>query len=267
MTEPADHGLRYGGARARADRLLDQVRDQGFCTIAELAQGLGVSEMTVRRDVARLAETGRLRVVHGGVSTPTARVLTEGTDYRERAGSMAAAKRAIAATALALVQDGSTVAIDAGTTALELAGMLPPDLSVSVVTQSLPVMLALVSHPGAHVHGLGGDLHQATRSFAGPATVTAIEELRVERLFLAANGIRGNGVYCGNGFDAVVKRALIDIADEVVLLADSSKFQTTAMVRICALDAIDRAVVDDGITGEQADLLSGAGIELLRASP
>ncbi|HVX47186.1 MAG TPA: DeoR/GlpR family DNA-binding transcription regulator, partial [Mycobacteriales bacterium] len=231
MNADSDGGLRYGGARARADRLLAQVREQGFCTIAELARQLGVSEMTVRRDVARLAAAGELRAVHGGVSTMAGRVLAEGTDYRERAGSMAAAKRAIAAAAVRLVTDGSTIAIDTGTTALELARLLPEELAVSVVTPSLPVMVELLSHPGVQVHGLGGDLHPVTQSFAGPATVAAIGELRVERLFLAANGIRGTGVYCGNGFDAVVKRALIDIADEVVLLADSSKFQTTAMVR------------------------------------
>ncbi|HVX47002.1 MAG TPA: DeoR/GlpR family DNA-binding transcription regulator, partial [Mycobacteriales bacterium] len=131
-----------------------------------------------------------------------------------------------------------------------------------VVTPSLPVMVELLSHPGVQVHGLGGDLHPVTQSFAGPATVAAIGELRVERLFLAANGIRGTGVYCGNGFDAVVKRALIDIADEVVLLADSSKFQTTAMVRICPLETIQRVVVDSAITPEQQRTLAAAGAEL-----
>lgn len=258
----ADQGLRYGGARARADRLLTRVREQGFCSIAELAQELGVSEMTVRRDVARLAATGELRAVHGGVSTAVSRVLAEGTDYRERAGSMAGAKRAIAAAAVRLVTGGSSVAIDTGTTALELARRLPAELPISVVTPSLPVMVALLPHRGARVHGLGGDLHPATQSFAGPATAAAIAELRVERLFLAANGIRGTGVYCGNGFDAVVKRALIDIADEVVLLADSSKFRTTAMVRICPLEAIQHAVVDDGIEPEQERMLTAAGVRV-----
>jgi DeoR family transcriptional regulator, aga operon transcriptional repressor len=256
--------LRYSSANERRSRLLAIVEEQGFCTIAELSLALDVSEMTVRRDVRRLADDGRLRSVHGGVSVLPQQALL-GSDFTSRAQQMADAKRAIAKSAVTTLSDGGTIAIDAGTTALELARAVPADRKLTVVTHSVPVIMTLLSHPRVEVVALGGVLHSDTQSFAGPATLEALEGLRVSTFFLAASGISARGVYCGNDFDALTKRALIGVADRVVLIADSSKFTASAMVRVCPLSTVDVAIVDSEVDSTQRKLLTSNGVRVVIA--
>ncbi|WP_326566688.1 DeoR/GlpR family DNA-binding transcription regulator [Amycolatopsis rhabdoformis] len=249
-------------ARLRRDRLTGLVAEQGFCTVAELSRVLGVSEMTVRRDARLLVREGRMRSVHGGVTTLPASAIG-GTDFEARSGRHRAAKRAIARRAIELLPPGGAVAFDAGTTTGEVANLLPPSLRLQVVTASLPVINALPGKENLDLISLGGTLHASSLSFAGPMTLAAIAELRVRTLLLAASGVTAEGVYCGNHFDAVSKRALVAVADEVILLADSSKFATSAMVRACSLDDVDVLVTDDGLPGHHRLMLAEHGIEVV----
>jgi DeoR/GlpR family transcriptional regulator of sugar metabolism len=246
----------------RRARIVELVVRQGFCTITELSAAHDVSDMTIRRDLRILTQQGQLRGVHGGVTVlqPTAMV---GTDYRARVARMTAVKHAIAERALEFVPASGAIAIDAGTTTMELANVLPADSRIKVVTQSLPVINALLPHEYIDVICLGGTLHSDTQSFAGPATVAAINELRVRTLFLAASGLRANGVYCGNDFDAITKRTLVSAADEVILLTDSTKFSISAMVRACALNDLHRVITDDGISEENLAMLTELDIKVI----
>lgn len=253
---------RYTSAHERRAQLLQSVQEQGYCTITELSESLLVSDMTIRRDIQRLVRDGHLRSVHGGV-TALPQAALQGRHFHARAATMSAAKRVIAERAAQLVPDRSAIAVDAGSTTLELVHALAPDLHLKVVTQSLPVVNALLDRESVEVISLGGTLHHDTHSFAGPATLAAIAELRVNTLFLAASGINERGVYCGNDFDAVTKRALVNIADEVVLLTDSSKFDISAMVRACTLDALDRIVIDNAISTAQHQVLRQHNVEVI----
>ena len=143
--------LRYGSAPARRRRIVDLVGGSSFLAARELAETLGVSEMTIRRDIRLLADQGLVRAVHGGV-TPNAG-LTFGTDFRLRSTLRHDAKAAIAAAALALIESDSSIAIDNGTTGVELATLLGPPLRLSVVTPSLPAMVILRDKPGIEVVG------------------------------------------------------------------------------------------------------------------
>jgi len=129
---------------------------------------------------------------------------------------------------------------------------LPADRQLTVVTHSLPAMDILGERTGFTLIGLGGVFHASTRSFSGPDTRAAIRNLRLHTLFLAASGLSETGVYCSTPFDAETKRSLIEIADRVVLLVDSSKFSRTAPVFVCGLDAVDVIVTDAGIDSETA---------------
>jgi len=258
----SDLDLRYTSAPDRRAQLVRMVEEQGFCTTTELSVALGVSDMTIRRDVRLLVAEGHLRSVHGGVSAlPQSALL--GSDFRARAAERAGAKAAIAQAAAAMVRDGDAVGLDAGSTALEVAKALPPGLRASVVTHSVPVVTALLGRERIEVTCLGGTLHHESQSFGGPATTAALADLRLSVLYLAASGISAQGVYCGNDFDAVTKRALVAVADRVVLVADSSKFATTAMVRACPLSQVDCAVIDDGVTHEQHQALLDQGVEVV----
>jgi DeoR/GlpR family transcriptional regulator of sugar metabolism len=147
-----------------------------------------------------------------------------------------------------------SIALDAGTTTLELARRLPPG-DGTVVTHSLPAMTVLGDHTG--LIGLGGLHHPPTQAFTGPDTVAAIGRLRVHTFFLAASGLSRQHAYCGTPLDAETKQAFIAIAERVVLLADSSKLRRTAPVPICGYDRIDAFVTDDAITGAERAGLAG----------
>ncbi|QRP43427.1 DeoR/GlpR family DNA-binding transcription regulator [Amycolatopsis sp. FDAARGOS 1241] len=249
-------------AQERRSRLVALVAAQGFCTVAELADALGVSEMTVRRDARQLMGEGRMRSVHGGVTMLPAAAIG-GTDFHTRAARNGDAKKAIARKVLELLPESGAVAFDAGTTTHEVAQLLRPELNLQVVTASVPVINTLLGRDGFDVISLGGTLHQKSQSFAGPMTVAAIGELRLRTLLLAASGLTGEGVYCGNHFDAVSKRALVEVADEVILLADSDKFETSAMVRACSLSDVDVFVTDDRLPVRHRDALRQHGVEVI----
>lgn len=254
-------GLRYRSAPARRKRIIELVTAQGFCTNAELSAALEVSEMTVRRDVERLAQEERLRRVHGGVTVLSSDAMSP-SDFTERIAVMGEEKRAIARAALDFVTRGATLCLDAGTTTLELARLLPEDHRLTVATHSVPAIVTLLPNSGVHVFGLGGELHPETQDFAGPSTLATIRNLRISALFLAAGGLSARGVFCASDHEALVKRALIEVSDRVILLADSSKFRSSAMVRVCGLDAIHHAVIDDGASEPELTLLRENSVHL-----
>ncbi|MCY7418448.1 MAG: DeoR/GlpR family DNA-binding transcription regulator [Chloroflexi bacterium] len=255
--------MRYVSAQARRQRILDLVRAASFLGAAELSERLGVSEMTIRRDVRLLSYQGLVRAVHGGVTPITGS--TTGTDFRVRSTLRHEAKSAIAAAALALMGTDGTIALDTGTTVLELATLLAAPLRLSVVTPSLPVMVALSDQPGIEVTGLGGTLHSESQGFAGPATLAALRSLSVNQVFLGTTAIGRGALWCGNPWDAETKRELISIADEVVLLADSAKFVATAMANIVPLGAIHILVTDDGILAADRREVEAAGVRVVVA--
>lgn len=256
--------LRYATAPARRERILELVRSESFSRASELSELLGVSEMTIRRDIQVLADRGLLRPVHGGATRLPDPSL--GTDFRLRTVQQPGAKRRIAEAAQTLIKTDTSIALDAGTTTLDLARLLAAPLRLSVVTPSVPAIVALGDRPRIQVIGLGGILHHESQAFAGPATLSAIRSLRVNQLFLATTAIGHGALWCGNPWDAETKRELVAIADEVILLADSSKFHTTAMANVVPLSAVHVLVVDDGITSDQRSEVEAAGVRVLVAA-
>ncbi|HMC02502.1 MAG TPA: DeoR/GlpR family DNA-binding transcription regulator [Cellulomonadaceae bacterium] len=262
MTTVEDERFRYTSAPERREKLVQYIADQGYCTIGALSEALGVSEMTIRRDVLRLVEQRRVCGFRGGVGAVSRQDIV-GSDYAYRDLKMGPAKRAIARAAIELVGPASVIALDAGTTTNQVARMMPTDRKLQVVTHSLPAVSSMVGNAGAEIVCLGGILHKESLSFAGPATLAAIDGLQIEILFLAASGISDRGAFCGNGFDAITKRVLIDVAENVVLLADSSKFDIAAMLRICDWDTIDTIVIDDGVTADQVRMFEQHGVQVM----
>lgn len=256
-------GLRYAAAPARRQRILEVVRQANFSGASELSALLGVSEMTIRRDMHLLSDQGLLRLVHGGAT----RVAEEpaGTDFRLRAKQRHDVKARIAAAAAALVRPDTSIALDTGTTAMELALLLSPSLRLTVVTPSLPAMVTLSDRPGIEVFGLGGVLHNESQGFAGPATLTALRSLHVNQVFLGTTAIARGALWCGNPWDAETKRELVSIADEVVLLADSAKFSSTATANIMPLSEIDVLVTDYSPGGAHLDEVRAAGVRVIIA--
>jgi DeoR/GlpR family transcriptional regulator of sugar metabolism len=245
-------------ADERRERILDLFKLRTFYSIPELSERLGVSTMTVRRDLEAIARKGPITLVHGGASLSGPLIM--GTTIGRRLQEHSAEKEAIGRLAASLVHDGDAVALDAGSTVYHIARHLTAR-HVTVVTHSLPVINELADRDGVTMIGLGGVLHSQSLSFSGPQMHTLLKNLRVTTLFLAATGVTlEDGISCGNLYDAETKQSLISIARDVVLVADHSKFGKIAAVTVAPLMAVRTVVSDEGLAPSTRHSLTNKGL-------
>lgn len=263
---PVSPTLRYTRAGARRDALVQLVRDHGFCSVRDLSDLLGVSRVTVRRDILQLHADGLVRAAHGGVSAVSG--TTTGGPFELRRQQNRVAKQAIAHRAAKLLAgaDDVVIGIDAGTTAAELADCLASETGLTIVTHSLPVMNAFSRNRGIELVAAGGVFDTDTQAFTGPAAIANLQRVRLSTLFLTASSIRSSMMYCGNDFEAEAKRTLLSLADRVVLLIDSSKFARAAAFTVAPLEAVDLVVVDDRLSSDAEADLADTDIELVKVA-
>lgn len=255
-----DTVLRYDAAPERRQWIVDQLHVTGFLSIAKMAEELGVSEMTVRRDLRKLQRAGAVVMVHGGVRLPHAHLRS--TEFVTRAQSQAEDKGRIARHAVSTLSSDDSIALDAGTTTYPMALLLPASFTGAVITPSVPVIHALLNRPEVRVVGLGGDLHSASQAFVGPLAVEAAKRVRVRTTYLAAAAVDRRGVYVEADVERPTKLALMEVADEVVLLADHTKFEHSAPILLCPLGRIDRLVTDLSPGPELARSLADQGVRV-----
>ncbi|WP_175476980.1 DeoR/GlpR family DNA-binding transcription regulator [Ruania alba] len=234
--------MRYTDAPTRRDELLRRLRDRGYLSSKDVAAELGVSEMTIRRDLTQLDTDGLARRVPGGATAQDNTGL-ESFDRRERRSQ--APKLAIARAAVALLDDADTVALDAGTTVAAAAPLLPG--GTRVISHSMPVLSACEHRTDLEVIGLGGTYHPPTRSFGGPATRAGADDLAADVALLSAVAVASDGLYCTAAWDAEVKQILTERAERTILLVDHSKASARAPLRFLRWDQVDVVVTDRGI--------------------
>lgn len=225
----------------RRERILAHLRVAGAARVAELATGLAVSAMTVRRDADRLVAEGAVERVRGGLRLVRAPVTEEPAPLAKSAMHRAEKQR-IARAALSLVRPGTAVGIGGGTTTLALAQLLADVPGVTIVTNSLPVALALPGRDGVVL--LGGE---RTRSDAlvGPVANRAAASIGLDQLFLGAHGVDDErGCTAPNLAEAETNRALVRAARETVALVDASKWGVQGLAAFAALDELDVLVTD-----------------------
>ena len=247
----------------RRTQILEALGRDKRVLASELAARFGVSEDTIRRDLRELAEEGLLRRVYGGAvprspASPT---------YARRKTEATSAKAAIARAAVSFFREGQVVLFDAGTTALEVAAHLPPDLKLTVITNSLPVASVLADHPGARVVVLGGVLLKETNATIGAETVEAYRRVRADLCVLGVASLHpdaGVGVFYHE--DAEVKRAMVGSAAEVMVVAASDKLGTSAPFVVGPLSIVHSLVTDAGVPDETVRAYSDAGIRVTRAA-
>jgi DeoR family transcriptional regulator, fructose operon transcriptional repressor len=229
-------------AAERTEVILTELHRAGFASVTALSEALGVSDMTIRRDIRRLARDGELRMVHGGASLPHGNLRT--ATFAGRAEQAAEAKQSIAEAAIRLIGPTTTIAIDSGTTCYAVSTMLDRDFGGCVITHSIPVLQQMVHYRHATVIGLGGELMAENQVLLGTNTTAAAAALSIDVFFLGANSIDERGVYLHGNRERAVKSALMDSASRVVLLIDSSKTERTAPVRLAELDRITTLITD-----------------------
>lgn len=250
--------LRYDGAAERRSIILRLVRERGFRSSSELSQLLGVSEMTVRRDITKLSDAGSVRDVYGGASTALGR---DPIQFDDRSAKNAERKTAIAKKAATLIGAGSNVALDSGSTVAAIPRHIDRALELSVITHSLAVVNELINHPNVAVLQLGGQLDRDLLIFVDPDVNRISDNIRVDMLFLGATSVHGDTLYCGNLAEARIKRALAEVADTVIVTCDSSKLELprTGMARMFGLDRVDTLITDGSASADVVEELRSTG--------
>lgn len=226
----------------RDERLLAILRDNGRTSVADIAERLSVGVATVRRDLERLAREGRLVRTYGGAA-PAGRALAD-----PGSGEAVPQKRAIGAAAAAMVHDGQTVVISSGSTTVEMARRLTGRRDLTVITNTLDVAEVLIDRPGIELIVLGGVVRPRMHSLLGHLTELAANELRADTLFMGIPAIDlEHGLMSQHLPEILTDRALRRMVREVVVLADSRKFERVAPAYVFGLDEVKAIVTDRGV--------------------
>jgi DeoR/GlpR family transcriptional regulator of sugar metabolism len=244
----------------RRQLILETILTGRGAGVVELAERFAVSEMTVRRDLGRLAREGKLTRVHGGAvrdrdEPPFAEIATERRSEKERIGRAAAR----------LVGDGQTIMVDIGTTTLELARQLR-GRRLTVITSNLAVVEELFPESSIELVVLGGVVRRNYRSLVGMLAEDALSHLAADVAFLGASGIRSDlAVMDTTMVEVPIKRAMIAAAQRTVLLVDEAKFGMLGSVRICGPAEIGAVVTDAHPGHPGVAALEQAGVEVVHA--
>jgi len=242
------------------------VRERGRISVVELAERYEVTTETVRRDLSILEDRHLIRRVHGGAVPADALTLIE-MGLPDRDVSRIEQKQRIAAAAVDLLpRADSTVIIDAGSTTARLARLLPPNLRITVVTHAVPIAAQLAGSPQVELHLLPGRVRRHTHAAVGAETVEALDSIRADLAFVGTNGITlEHGLSTPDRTEAAVKRAIIDRARRVVVLADSSKVGVERTMKFGELADVDTLVTDKEIETSDRRAFERAGVEVITA--
>jgi DeoR/GlpR family transcriptional regulator of sugar metabolism len=252
--------------RERQNRIIGALQTGGAASVRELAAALDVSESTIRRDLELLDRNGELTRTYGGaVLRPRATVETDGQSEEGPYDDTADAehKTRVARAAADLVQDGSVVILDIGTTTPKLAGMLR-GRDITVVTSNLAVFDVLRDDDAVRVVLLGGVVRRNYHTLVGSLAQSALSQISADVVFLSCTGVRANGHVVDNmAVEAPIKQAMIAASSRVVLLATEAKFPGTGALRLCSLADVDVLVTTAGAPEETVALCRNAGREVI----
>jgi DeoR/GlpR family transcriptional regulator of sugar metabolism len=266
--EGADLAVPAAPAGARRLALHRLITERGFVSVAEVAKEIGISDMTVRRDLEVLEREGLVQRSHGGaVPAPAATVIQTEPSYATRAEINAESKRRIAAKAAELVTSYQAIGLDAGSTAAYLAAELAGHQALEIVTNSLQTILAMPQPIIPEVFLLGGRLRPREGSLCGGITRQQLSGHWLDRFFLGICGIDENGLYDYSPEDTEIKAIFMQQSKVVTALCDSSKFGQRSFVRVCGFEALDSIVTDAPLPPEIEAAAKKAGVEIIIAEP
>lgn len=251
--------------QTRHSRIMDLLTAQGEAQVTELAASLGVSDMTIRRDLDALAMAGKVIRTHGGAAL-NGRVVFD-FQFMQRTQEHEDAKRQIAETAASLVQDGQSILLDSGTTTLAVARALKTKKRLTVITTSLPIASELQSCEHIDLILLGGALRREAPDLIGPLTENNLEQLKADIAFIGADAVDTNGqVYNQSMAVARMLTRMATSARQTYVVADSTKIGKTALARFGNLKVWKGLISDRGLTHTQAASLKRAGCDVIQPS-
>lgn len=239
----------------RRSHLLDLLERDGRIVAKDTAVALGLSEDSIRRDLRELAEAGLCVRVYGGALP----VAAADRPFQERLSLETESKERVARIAAERIRPGSTVIIDAGTTALALARLLPDDRTLTVITPSPAVALAVAEHSPARVIMIGGELGRHSMVAGGALATEAIRRLSADACFLGVTGVHpDHGLTTGDLDDAATKRALAERSTDVYILASEEKVGAVSRYPVLDVDEVTEVIVDPQADGRAPSARAGS---------
>lgn len=246
----------------RQTRILEMLEKAGAVEVSALAEIFKVSEMTIRRDLQSLERKGILRRTHGGAVLAHPALVEQ--PLAVRLNHEVESKWKIAAAAVKLINDGSTVILDSGSTTEALARQLNGFRSVTVIANAVNIAAELVRKPGITVLMVGGLLRSASFSCVGPEAQDMLSQFKVDQTFLGMGGVSLDAGLTNRSVQEVpIKQAMIRAGAQVIVLVDSSKIGKVVFARVAPLSAIDLIVTDDAISAEQLEAFREKGVQVL----
>ena len=253
--------------RERWQMILEAVRTRPVVTVRELVAATGVSPATLRRDLAKLDETGQIRRVHGGVEAiaqPAPPLLaTRAFDVSQTLHT--GRKRAIAKAAAGLCRDGESIIINAGTTTFQMVDFLK-DRRLQILTNSLPIATALVASSANRIVLPGGEIYREQGIILSPFDQDAIQHYSAARMFMSCYAVSPLGIIEGDPLIARAEAKLLSRAEQLVVLADSSKFEQRGSMAVCPLSRVHTLITDDAAPSSALDAVRQAGVKVMIVS-
>lgn len=241
--------------------IAESIRTRGVVSVAEMAESLGTTEITLRRDLRAMAKDGLVVRTHGGAVLPAG--LGHEPSYSEKARQAGAEKAAIARLAAEMIRPGDSILLGPGTTTLALARLLLGFPELMVVTNSLLVAQALMEAPRVEVILTGGALRRPIHALVGPAAEESVRALRASQAFISGNGFTAaRGLSTPSPLVAATDRALAGAAQQVVVLADHTKIGQETMCQTVPAARVHTLITDSGARPSDLEAIRGAGVEV-----
>jgi DeoR family myo-inositol catabolism operon transcriptional repressor len=217
------------------------IHDNGNVDLDVLCKEFSVSKNTIRRDIGELVKSGSIKKVYGGVTSNGKKIVP----FEERNIKNISEKILIAKNAAKYVEDGDIIFIDSGTTTVNMVEFLKDRKNVIIITNNLNIIFNAIPYSNLQIISLGGNLIRNTNSFACLETATFFENFNINKAFMAATGISiTKGVTNYAHFEYQIKKTAVETSDEIFLLADYSKFNTSSLITYCNLNDINHVITD-----------------------
>ncbi len=245
--------------KERHNYILHKIRLDSKVVSSDLSDELDVSEDTIRRDLRELSQNGSILKVHGGAIATNKHIFQyskeEIVDYE--------LKNIVAQKAIPLIKDNSVIIMSGGTTNLELASILPPELKATIYTYSLPIAMQLTEHPNVELIFIGGKMQKSAQVTIGIDVVSAIKNIRADFCFLGVSGLDINAGLTETDWEvAHIKKAMISISEKTILLSTAAKLNIIQKHLIENTENLDTIITDAPVTDPRIEAFKRRGIEV-----
>lgn len=255
---------RMTGTSERREQIIQRLRQQGSVQVNDLSLLYGVSTVTIRNDLAFLEKQGIAVRAYGGALICEGNIPTPEPSVEDKSSLNTAVKRSIARTAAALIKPGHRIILDSGTTTYEIARMLRQHTDVIAMTNGMNVANALLDADGVELLMTGGHLRRQSQSFYGDQAEQSLQNYHFDMLFLGVDAIDlERGVSTHNEDEARINRRMCEVAERIIVVTDSSKFDKSSLHKIVDTQRIHMIITDDAIPDDSLSALRKSGIEVV----